>query len=424
MIDALLKASLRARLFVFLAAITVLLLGYSSYRDLTIEAFPDPTDTSVQIITIYPGQPAEEVERRVSIPLERALNGVPGTIHQRSISLFGLSVVTMTFEDGVDILDARQQIFEHMGEANLPKDANSEHGSARDADRRGLSLHARQQGLRSDDPAHAARLGRRARAAARARRRRRDRRTAASSKRFTSSRSPAKMAATRRGARRRVPSAVESVGERVRWSGRARRAGLRDSIRAARSRRSTEYHCTVAKADESAAAGGSAKARRARQARRTPIRDKNARSAERPVPVCAISATCASVSHTNVPVKLKDVASVVIGYAPRQGVVSRQDEPRHHAGHRADAQRREPVEGARGPSRRASTRSRTAVALGRARRCAASRRDDERVLRSHRARRHDARYGVSQPRRGRAARDDVSCSCSCCRCARRSSSRS
>src|ERR1700734_2210938 len=99
---------------VFLAAITVALLGYSAYKDLTIEAFPDPTDTSVQIITIYPGQPAEEVERRGSIPLEPGLNGGPGTIHQRSIPLFGLSVVTMTFEDGVDILDARQQIFERM----------------------------------------------------------------------------------------------------------------------------------------------------------------------------------------------------------------------------------------------------------------------------------------------------------------------
>jgi cobalt-zinc-cadmium resistance protein CzcA len=124
-IEALLKASLRSRLIVFLGAFALLALGYSAYSDLTIEAFPDPTDTSVQVITIYPGQPAEEVERRISIPLERALNGVPGTIHQRSISLFGLSVVTMTFEDNVDILDARQQIFERMGDANLPPEANA-----------------------------------------------------------------------------------------------------------------------------------------------------------------------------------------------------------------------------------------------------------------------------------------------------------
>ncbi len=125
MIDTLLNSSLRTRMLVFIAAITIAILGYSAFKDLTIEAFPDPTDTSVQVITIYPGQPAEEVERRVSIPLERAFNGVPGTIHQRSISLFGLSVVTMTFEDGVDILNARQQIFERMSDANLPKDANA-----------------------------------------------------------------------------------------------------------------------------------------------------------------------------------------------------------------------------------------------------------------------------------------------------------
>jgi cobalt-zinc-cadmium resistance protein CzcA len=128
MIDALLNASLRTRMLVFIGAVTVAFLGYSAYKDLTIEAFPDPTDTSVQVITIYPGQPAEEVERRVSIPLERALNGVPGMIHQRSISLFGLSVVTMTFEDGVDVLQARQQMMERMGDADLPKDANASLG--------------------------------------------------------------------------------------------------------------------------------------------------------------------------------------------------------------------------------------------------------------------------------------------------------
>lgn len=128
MIDALLNASLRTRMLVFIAAITIAIMGYSAYKDLTIEAFPDPTDTSVQVITIYPGQPAEEVERRVSIPLERALNGVPGMIHQRSISLFGLSIVTMTFEDGIDVLQARQQMMERMGDADLPKDANASLG--------------------------------------------------------------------------------------------------------------------------------------------------------------------------------------------------------------------------------------------------------------------------------------------------------
>ena len=120
MLDMLIGRSLRARLFVFLVMIALACAGYYSYSNLTIEAFPDPTDTQVQVITIYPGQASEEVERRVSIPLERALNGVPGLFRLRSISLFGLSQVTMTFEDGVDPLVARQQIMERIPDANLP----------------------------------------------------------------------------------------------------------------------------------------------------------------------------------------------------------------------------------------------------------------------------------------------------------------
>jgi len=120
MLDTLLAQSLRARLVVFLATFVLAAGGWYAYQHLTIEAFPDPTDTQVQVITIYPGQPAEEVERRISIPLERALNGVPGTIRQRSISLFGLSLVTLTFEDGIDVLAARQQMMERIPDADLP----------------------------------------------------------------------------------------------------------------------------------------------------------------------------------------------------------------------------------------------------------------------------------------------------------------
>jgi CzcA family heavy metal efflux pump len=119
-IESLIKGSLHARLLVFIMAIAVACGGYYAYSNLTIEAFPDPTDTQVQLITIYNGQPSEEVERRVSIPLERALNGVPGLYRLRSISLFGLSPLTLTFEDGVDPLIARQQINERITDANLP----------------------------------------------------------------------------------------------------------------------------------------------------------------------------------------------------------------------------------------------------------------------------------------------------------------
>jgi cobalt-zinc-cadmium resistance protein CzcA len=120
MIDKLLHGSLTTRLLVGILAVFLAAAGWYSYRNLTIEAFPDPTDTQVQVITIYPGQPTEEVERRVSIPLERALNGVPGLFRLRSVSLFGLSLVTLTFEDGVEPLVARQQIMERIPDANLP----------------------------------------------------------------------------------------------------------------------------------------------------------------------------------------------------------------------------------------------------------------------------------------------------------------
>ena len=95
------------------------------------------------MITIFPGQPTEEVERRVSIPLERALNGTPGLFRLRSISLFGLSFVTLTFDDGVDPLIARQQVLERISQADLPDGVQPGARPARDADRRGLSLHAR-----------------------------------------------------------------------------------------------------------------------------------------------------------------------------------------------------------------------------------------------------------------------------------------
>src|SRR5438270_8025369 len=121
MIESLIKGSLGTRLFVFIMAVFIAAAGYYAYSNLTIEAFPDPTDTQVQVITIYPGQPSEEVERRVSIPLERALNGTPGLFRLRSISLFGLSLVTLTFKDGTDPLRARAQVLERLRDAALPE---------------------------------------------------------------------------------------------------------------------------------------------------------------------------------------------------------------------------------------------------------------------------------------------------------------
>ncbi len=120
-LDALLNLSVRTRLFSFVLAAVIGVWGFYAYKNLTIEAFPDPTDTQVQVITIFPGQPTEEIERRVSMPIERELNGTPGLVRLRSISLFGLSMVTLTFGDGVEPLVARQQVNERLNGVSLPE---------------------------------------------------------------------------------------------------------------------------------------------------------------------------------------------------------------------------------------------------------------------------------------------------------------
>ncbi|HEY3358901.1 MAG TPA: CusA/CzcA family heavy metal efflux RND transporter [Polyangia bacterium] len=121
MLDALLRFSLNNRLAAGLLALAIAVGGYYAFSRLTVEAFPDPTDTQVQVITLFPGQPTEEVERRVTVPLERTLNGTPGLFRLRSISLFGLSFLTLTFNDGVDPLVARQQVVERMRQVELPE---------------------------------------------------------------------------------------------------------------------------------------------------------------------------------------------------------------------------------------------------------------------------------------------------------------
>lgn len=126
--DQLLQLSVRTRLFAFLLAAVLAVWGWFSYQNLTIEAFPDPTDTQVQVITLFPGQPTEEVERRVSMPIERELNGTPGLTRLRSISLFGLALVTLTFDDGVEPLLARQQVTERLNGVELPEGVHPELG--------------------------------------------------------------------------------------------------------------------------------------------------------------------------------------------------------------------------------------------------------------------------------------------------------
>ncbi|MCX8072037.1 MAG: CusA/CzcA family heavy metal efflux RND transporter [Candidatus Binatia bacterium] len=129
MFDRIVDLSLRNRSAVLFFTGVVILFGWRAFRALTIEAFPDPTDTQVNVITLFPGQPAEEVERQISLPIERALNGTPGLIRLRSISLFGLSYVTLTFDDGFDVLFARAQTLERLRGAELPEGVVPELGA-------------------------------------------------------------------------------------------------------------------------------------------------------------------------------------------------------------------------------------------------------------------------------------------------------
>jgi cobalt-zinc-cadmium resistance protein CzcA len=121
MLDRLIDLAVHKRAFTLVATVAFALFGVVTFSKLKIEAFPDVTNVQVMIITLFPGQAAEEVEKQVTIPVERALTGTPRVLVQRSITSFGLSQVILTFEDGVDIYWARQQVSERLPDAEVPE---------------------------------------------------------------------------------------------------------------------------------------------------------------------------------------------------------------------------------------------------------------------------------------------------------------
>lgn len=108
------------RVFVMIMVAALIIIGGRAIVNLPIEAFPDVQDVQVVVITQQPGQAPEEVERAVSLPIERALAGTPGVSTMRSVSITGLSVVTLIFQDGTDDYFARQQVLEKLRDADLP----------------------------------------------------------------------------------------------------------------------------------------------------------------------------------------------------------------------------------------------------------------------------------------------------------------
>jgi cobalt-zinc-cadmium resistance protein CzcA len=120
LIHRLVAASLRQRFLVGLLTALIAGVGVWSFSRLPVDAYPDLSPPMVEVITQWPGHAAEEVERLITVPLEVEMNGLPRMRFIRSISLYGLSDVRMTFEDGTDNYFARQQVFERLPDATLP----------------------------------------------------------------------------------------------------------------------------------------------------------------------------------------------------------------------------------------------------------------------------------------------------------------
>ena len=126
MLQFLIEACVHRRVAAFFATLVVAAFGLHAYLETPIEAYPDVTNTQVTVITQLPGNAPEEIERRVTVPLERELNGTPGMTLMRSESLFGLSLITLTFSDDTASFPARTIVLQRVAAASLPPGATPE----------------------------------------------------------------------------------------------------------------------------------------------------------------------------------------------------------------------------------------------------------------------------------------------------------
>ena len=120
-IKSVISFSLKNKYLIFFSTFILVLSGYLSFRSISIDAFPDVTNTTVTIISQWPGRSAEEVEKFVTRPVEIAMNSTQKKTSIRSSSLFGLSVVKISFDDDVDDAFARVQVNNKIGDADLPQ---------------------------------------------------------------------------------------------------------------------------------------------------------------------------------------------------------------------------------------------------------------------------------------------------------------
>jgi cobalt-zinc-cadmium resistance protein CzcA len=124
MIQRIVDFAIRQRLAVLVATLVLIVTGIHAYVSVPIEAYPDVGDTQVQVITQWQGHAAEEVERQITLPIERKMNSAPHQNSVRSVSIAGLSVVTVTFAEGTGDYFARQQALERLADVDLPDGAN------------------------------------------------------------------------------------------------------------------------------------------------------------------------------------------------------------------------------------------------------------------------------------------------------------
>jgi heavy metal efflux system protein len=128
MIQYLIELALRKRLLVLSVGLLLFIWGIISFHRLPVEAYPDVADKYVWVITQWPGRAAEEIEQQITIPIETHLNGVGHMTHLRSISISGLSFITVIFDDKSDNLQNRQQVLEKLTLVTLPSTINPQIG--------------------------------------------------------------------------------------------------------------------------------------------------------------------------------------------------------------------------------------------------------------------------------------------------------
>src|SRR6266705_2183562 len=120
MINRFVAFALNQPFFLILLVALFISAGVAAFQSLPVEAFPDVTDTQVQVITLFPGRAAEEVEKQVTIPIEIGLSGIPHSVRLFSHTEFGLSFIAVTFDDAVDMYFSRQQALERLRAVDLP----------------------------------------------------------------------------------------------------------------------------------------------------------------------------------------------------------------------------------------------------------------------------------------------------------------